>query len=239
MRRRPLSRDAALVIFACTTALALALAPSAAAAEGKSPKSGKGKHANERPFESTRGLDFRGVDSCRDQPLVDFGLVPGTRHERESFSFTRNRTVHADNQTVLLAVALGKALDRPVAFTEVSNFREERVEVCAFQLFSTIPGRDAVNALALGVRVKEASALDALAGDTQLVVIVEVERAQNVSLDADVVFAALALHGAGGSVKFEDVVTIAREERVIRTSERLLTIKSENVLSVLALRSVA
>ncbi len=170
--------------------------------------------------------------------IIDTGLqvLPGSVTEASTFAFTRKRTVDTDNKTVLLAIAVGRAVGRPVDFDEVSSYTEERSQVCTYSLTATLPGQDAILALALGARRGTFTNLERLAGDTRFAVIIEYETRQSVRLDEDVVFAALALHGAGGRVAFEDIVSIDRSTRVIQTVERIFETKEENVLSALALR---
>lgn len=160
-------------------------------------------------------------------------LIPGsTRSSRSTFS-AFNRTVDADNHTVLLARALSRQLDVPLAFQDVVNVTEERVEVCALDAATVIEREDALTALAVGARIPR-DALVGLVGDTHLFTAYRTVTERNVTLDTDVALAALAL--GDGTLDPRDVLTTHESTRTDRVLVRVTDVDRGNVLALLALR---
>lgn len=162
------------------------------------------------------------------------GFTPGELSQAASLYRTANRTVDIHRGTLLSAIALAEAYNLTLQVTNVSNFTDERIEVCAFESLATVEGREAL----LGELVGRGKGPLHLGG-ARLLTVFRTTTVQNVTLASEVAFAAIALKGSGATVKLDDVLTFQRETRTTRTLERLVNLTDEELLLEIALRGEA
>lgn len=154
--------------------------------------------------------------------------------EARSLYVATNRSVRANESTVLTALAVARALDRPLSFSDVSDSTVETVRLCAIRIAVSLDERDVLSFLALGGRGGVAD-LAAAVEDETTVLVVRTTETRRVRIDEGVALAALSARASGAVVRLADVLDVEVERSTTRTLERNVSLDRADAIAALAL----